>query len=38
MSRHNGVSVLCSRDPHVTLVVGQDEKQVEDAAEYLDLT
>jgi hypothetical protein len=37
-SRHDGVSVLCSREPHVTLVVGRDEKQVEDAAEYLDLT
>jgi hypothetical protein len=38
MSRHDGVSVLCSREPHVTLVVGRDQQQVEDTAEYLNLT
>ena len=37
ISRRDGVSVLCSRDPHVTLVVGRDQQQVEDAAELLDL-
>ncbi|HEV7898326.1 MAG TPA: zf-HC2 domain-containing protein [Planosporangium sp.] len=36
--REHGVSVLCSRHPHVTLVVGQDEQRVTDAAELLDLT
>jgi hypothetical protein len=38
LSRDHGVSVLCGRQPHSTLVVGGDEKQVTDAAEYLDLT
>jgi anti-sigma factor RsiW len=38
ITRHRGVSVLCGRDPHATLVVGQDEEQVTEAAEYLDLT
>jgi anti-sigma factor RsiW len=37
ITRENGVSVLCSRDPHVTLVVGQDEKLVRAAADFLDL-
>lgn len=37
ITRENGVSVLCSRDPHVTLVVGQDEKLVRTAADLLDL-
>jgi hypothetical protein len=38
ITRENGVSVLCSRNPHVTLVVGQDEKLVRAAADFLDLT
>ncbi len=38
ITREDGVSVLCSRDPHVTLLVGQDEKLVRMAAEFLDLT
>jgi anti-sigma factor RsiW len=38
ITRENGVSVLCSRNPHVTLVVGQDEKLVWMAADFLDLT
>jgi Putative zinc-finger len=37
VSHYDGVSVLCSRSPHVTLVVGQDEKQVHAAANVLDL-
>jgi hypothetical protein len=37
ITRDNGVSVLCSRNPHVTLVVGQDEKLVRTAADFLDL-
>jgi Putative zinc-finger len=38
LTRLDGVSVLCSRAPHRTLVVGQDEEQVTDTAEYLELT
>jgi hypothetical protein len=38
ITREEGVSVLCSRNPHVTLVVGQDDKLVRTAADFLDLT
>ncbi len=38
LTQERGVSVLCSRTPHVTLVVAQDEKLVRAAAEFLDLT
>jgi hypothetical protein len=38
ITRAQGVSVLCSRGPHQTLVVGEDEEQVTNTAEYLDLT
>jgi hypothetical protein len=38
VARKEGVTVLCSRPPHTTLVVGEDEQQVTDAAELLDLT
>jgi anti-sigma factor RsiW len=38
ISHQHGVSVLCSREPHVTLVVGEDEEQVTHTAEFLDLT
>ena len=36
--RQRGVWVLCSRYPHETLVVGTDEEQVTEVAEFLDLT
>jgi anti-sigma factor RsiW len=38
ITREEGISVLCSRTPHVTLVVGQDDKLVRTAADFLDLT
>jgi anti-sigma factor RsiW len=38
VTRLGGVSVLCGRAPHRTMVVGQDDKQVSDAAAYLNLT
>jgi anti-sigma factor RsiW len=38
LTRLGGVSVLCGRTPHQTMVVGQSEKQVSDAADYLHLT
>jgi Putative zinc-finger len=37
LTREDGVAVLCSRDPHTTLVVGQDEKLVRATADLLDL-
>jgi anti-sigma factor RsiW len=38
LTRLGGISVLCGRAPHQTMVVGQNEKQVSDAAHYLNLT
>jgi hypothetical protein len=38
ITHDHGVYVLCGREPHVTLFVGLDEKQVNRAAEFLDLT
>jgi anti-sigma factor RsiW len=38
MTRLGGISVLCGRTPHQTMVVGQNEQQVADAARYLKLT
>jgi anti-sigma factor RsiW len=37
VTRLGGVSVLCGRAPHRTMVVGQDDKQVADTARYLNL-
>jgi anti-sigma factor RsiW len=37
MTRLGGVSVLCGRAPHQTMVVGQDDKQVATTAQYLNL-
>jgi hypothetical protein len=34
---HDGVAVLCGREPHSTLVVGQDERLVREAAVILDV-
>jgi anti-sigma factor RsiW len=38
MTRLGAVSVLCGRAPHRTMVVGQDERQVSNAARFLNLT
>jgi anti-sigma factor RsiW len=38
LSEIGGVSVLCSKSPHETMVVGRDEKQVKDTADFLDLS
>jgi anti-sigma factor RsiW len=37
VTRLGGVSVLCGRAPHQTMVVGQNDKQVSDAAQYLNM-
>jgi anti-sigma factor RsiW len=37
VTHEDGVAVLCGREPHSTLVVGQDEQLVRQAAELLDV-
>jgi anti-sigma factor RsiW len=37
VTRLGGVSVLCGRAPHRTMIVGQDATQVSDAARYLNV-